>query len=83
ANAGQLVSSFATGISDPDDGALKGVAITGYTSQNGHWEYSIDSGSSWSPFTTYSSGSGLLLASNDLVRFVPNGENGGADTLTY
>ena len=82
-NSGQLVSSFATGISDPDDGALKGVAITGYSNQNGHWEYSIDGGSSWTQFGTYSSGSGLLLASDDKVRFVPNGENGGTDTLTY
>lgn len=83
ANTGQLVSSFATGISDPDDGALKGVAITGYTSQNGHWEYSIDGGGSWTTFGTYSSTGGLLLASDDKVRFVPNGENGGTDTLTY
>ncbi|NGX98659.1 MAG: cadherin-like domain-containing protein, partial [Candidatus Afipia apatlaquensis] len=82
-NSGQFVGSFATGISDPDDGALKGVAITGYTSQNGHWEYSIDGGSSWTNFATYSSGTGLLLASDDKVRFVPNGENGGTDTLTY
>ena len=83
ANTGQLVSSFATGISDPDDGALKGVAITGYTSQNGHWEYSIDGGGSWTTFGTYSSTGGLLLASDDKVRFVPSGENGGTDTLTY
>lgn len=82
-NAGQLVSSFATGISDLDDGALKGVAITGHTSQNGHWEHSIDNGSNWTTFGTYSSGAGLLLASDDKVRFVPNGQNGGTDTLTY
>ena len=82
-NPGQLVGSFATGISDPDDGALKGVAITGSTSQNGHWEYSIDNGGSWTAFGTYSSTGGLLLASDDKVRFVPNGENGGTDTLTY
>lgn len=82
-NPGQLVSSFATGISDPDDNALKGVAITGSTSQNGHWEYSIDGGGSWTTFGAYSSTGGLLLASDDKVRFVPNGENGGTDTLTY
>lgn len=83
ANPGQSVGSFATGISDADDGALKGVAITGYTNQNGHWEYSVDGGSSWTAFGTYSASSGLLLASDDKVRFVPNGENGGTDTLTY
>jgi VCBS repeat-containing protein len=84
ANVGQSVGSFATGVSDADDGALKGVAITGYTSQNGHWEYSIDDGATWSNFAaSYSPAGGLLLASDDKVRFIPNGVNGGTDTLTY
>lgn len=83
ANSGQSVGSFATGISDADDGALKGVAIIGYTSPDGHWEYSIDGGGIWTAFETYSSASGLLLASDDKVRFVPNGVNGGTETLTY
>ncbi len=82
-NSGQLVSSFATGITDPDDGALKGIAITGSSSQNGHWEYSINNGTSWTTFGLYSTSSGLLLALDDKVRFVPDGDHGGSDTLTY
>jgi len=82
-NSGQLVSSFATGITDPDDGAVKGIAITGSSSQNGHWEYSINNGTSWTAFGLYSTSSGLLLALDDKVRFVPDGDHGGSDTLTY
>ncbi len=82
-NSGQFVSSFATGITDPDDGAVKGIAITGSSSQNGHWEYSINNGTSWTAFGPYSTSSGLLLALDDKVRFVPDGNHGGSDTLTY
>lgn len=83
ANSGQLVSSFATGISDADDDAVQGVAITGYTNQNGHWEYSINNGTNWTQFGLYSTAAGLLLSSDDKVRFVPDALNGGTDTLTY
>jgi VCBS repeat-containing protein len=84
ANAGQPVSSFATGITDVDNGAVQGIAITGFTSANGHWEFSTDHAASWSGFAvSYDTTSALLLASNDLVRFVPDGNNGGTDTLAY
>jgi VCBS repeat-containing protein len=83
ANAGQTVASFLGGsIADVDHGALQGIAITATTSAHGHWEYSTD-GSTFVSFPAVSDGSALLLAATDKVRFVPDGEDGGTDTLTY
>jgi Ca2+-binding RTX toxin-like protein len=62
---------------------VKGIAITGFTSQHGHWEYSINNGTSWTAFGAYSLSSGLLLTLDDKVRFVPDGDHGGSNTLTY
>jgi VCBS repeat-containing protein len=82
-NAGQTVASFVgSSISDVDHGALEGIAITATTSSHGHWEYSTD-GSTFTAFPSVSTGSALLLAANDKVRFVPDGQDGGTDTFTY
>src|SRR5207248_310614 len=61
-------------ITDPDPGAVTGIAITGADNTNGTWQFSIDSGANWtnlgSPTVTQS-----LLLFEDLgsrVRFVPN-----------
>src|SRR5262249_35750590 len=83
-NPGQTVASFADpSISDVDNGAVKGIAVTGLTSANGTWQYSINGGSTWSNIGAVSNGSALLLADTDLIRFVPNGHNGSSDTITY
>ena len=84
-NVGQTVASFiGASITDADHNAVEGIAITGSPASNhGHWEFSIDGGQSWSQFGSYSASSALLLNSDDFVRFVPNGENGGIDTFTF
>ncbi|KRR30283.1 VCBS domain-containing protein [Bradyrhizobium retamae] len=82
-NTGQTVASFVgSSISDVDHGALEGIAITATTSAHGHWEYSTD-GSSFIAFPSVSTDTALLLAATDKVRFVPDGQDGGTDTLTY
>jgi VCBS repeat-containing protein len=92
ANDGQTISSILNtsqssmsgpSVSDVDDGALTGIAITDFTAQNGSWQYSIDGGTTWLDFGIYSDGQALLLGADDKVRFVPDGANGGTDTLTY
>ena len=83
ANAGQTVASFlGASIADVDHGALQGIAITATTSEHGQWEYSTD-GSTFVPFLAVPAGSALLLAATDMVRFVPDGKDGGTDTFTY
>ncbi|UVM51926.1 VCBS domain-containing protein [Pseudomonas sp. B21-015] len=81
-SSGVLVSSFLSST-DVDSGALKGIAITAATrtnGSNGKWQYSTDSGSTWTDVGTVSTSSALLLRSGDLVRMTGNGNAG---NLTY
>src|SRR5262249_57210403 len=83
-NTGQMVASFiGSSISDVDSGAVQGIAITTLSSTNGTWQYSTDGGTNWFAIGQVSNTSALLLRSSDLIRFVPDGHNGGTDTITY
>jgi VCBS repeat-containing protein len=83
-NPGQTVSSFiGASISDVDAGAVKGIAITGLTSTNGTWHYSTDGGTTWTAIGAVSDTTALLLDASDKIRFSPDGNNGGTDTITY
>lgn len=70
-------------MSDVDDGALQGIAITGLDSGNGTWEYSLDGGNTWHAVGTVSENNALLLRDTDKVRFVPNGQNATDGTLSF
>jgi hypothetical protein len=82
-NAGYIVSTFRGAVTDVDTGATVGIAITGLNSGNGAWQYSIDGGTTWTNVGSVSATNALLLRDSDLVRFVPNGENGTAPTFDY
>jgi len=85
-NGGQSVADLVgASIVDVDDGALQGIAVTGatVTSGNGTWQYSLDAGNSWTPIGTVSETGALLLAAQDRVRFLPDGQNGATAGLTY
>ena len=89
ANSGTTVSSIlsSAGSTSDAEGDTLGVAITGVDDTDGVWEYSTDAGSSWNTVTSTapSDGSALLLADDDLVRFVPDadfsGNAGGSVTV--
>ena len=83
-NAGQTVASFiGSTVSDVDSGAVQGIAISATANGNGSWEYSTDGGSTWNTVTGLTGANGLLLASTDKIRFVPDGQNATTATLTY
>ena len=83
-NSGQTVASFLDiNVDDVDNGAVEGIAITGRSSSSGVWEYSIDGGTSWTNFGVVSDSQSLLLGANDLVRFVPDGENGEVTSFDF
>jgi VCBS repeat-containing protein len=83
-NHGQTVASFlGDSISDADHDAQTGIAITGAESQHGHWEFSTNGGSHWDDFGAYSTSKALLLSGSDLIRFVPDGKDGGTDSFSY
>ena len=44
---GALVSAFTGGMSDVDNGAVKGIAVTATDDSHGTWYYSINNGGNW------------------------------------
>ena len=60
-----------------------GIAVTGVSTTNGHWEYSKDSEQTWTTVPGVSSTQVLLLDDTDFVRFVPNNQNGTTASLTF
>jgi hypothetical protein len=73
ANGGTLVSTLiASHFADGDSGALSGIAVIGADNTNGTWQYSTNAGGTWSSFGAPGAGAARLLASDALVRFVPN-----------
>jgi protocadherin Fat 4 len=76
-----IASAGGDRITDPDSGALEGIAISGVTGSNGTWQY--NTGSGWTDVGSVSSTSALLLRATDSLRFVPNGLNGDTGTVLF
>ncbi|MGB7324303.1 MAG: tandem-95 repeat protein, partial [Rubripirellula sp.] len=70
------------GLTDVDNTVL-GVAVTGYTTTSGTFEYSINGGSTWNSFVGVSDTNARLLRLTDLVRFTPSTTNGGTLSINY
>jgi hypothetical protein len=76
-NPGTLVADLIASaggdrISDPDAGAVEGIAITAANTANGSWQFSTDGGATWQALGAVSNGSARLLTADARVRFVPN-----------
>lgn len=93
---GTLVSSlvdFATptgqldNVTDPDAGALLGIAVIDVDASNGVWWYSTTNGSSWNLLGVASSADARLLAANANTRlyFQPNANYNGtvSNAITF
>jgi VCBS repeat-containing protein len=82
-NSGMRVSDLVGMlISDVDTNAVKGIAIYGALAGNGSWQY-LSGGTNWLPMGSVSGVQALLLAPNDRIRFVPDGQNGTSASLSY
>ena len=76
------VSSLLGGVTYADvDGPAGGIALTASTGSS-VWQYSTD-GVTWTDVGAVSNGSALLLSGSTLLRYVPDGKNGGTATLTF
>ncbi|MEG4963768.1 esterase-like activity of phytase family protein, partial [Microcoleus sp. K4-C2] len=83
-NTGTLVSALIAGaVTDPDTADTQGIAVTATDNTNGSWEYSTNSGSTWTAFGTPSTAAARLLAGNASIRFVPNADYNGSANITY
>jgi ELWxxDGT repeat protein len=82
---GALVQDLVnTAQSDPDAGALKGIAVVGL-SMNGTWQYSLDGGNSWRNFGKASATDARLLPANSQtrIRLLPAKDYDGQATMYY
>ena len=87
-NAGNTVAEIIASaggdrITDPDAGSVEGIAVTGLSSSNGTWQYSINGGTSWNAVGAVSDVSALLLRSTDKLRFVPDAQNADMASVTF
>ena len=66
-------------VTDPDAGAVLGIAITAADTTNGTWHYSIDGGTTWNALGVVSETSARLLSAdaNTRVYFQPNANYNG------
>jgi hypothetical protein len=76
------VAKLLANASDPDRGALKGVAIVD-AGGPGVWTFSIDKGKTWSALPAVAEASALLLSSSGLLRFAPAVNQTGSATIRY
>jgi uncharacterized repeat protein (TIGR01451 family) len=74
-------------VTDPDAGALLGLAVTAADVTNGSWFYSTNNGGSWSALGSVSGTSARLLAAdaNTRLYFQPNADYNGtiASAITF
>ncbi|MBE9563345.1 MAG: hypothetical protein IMF12_10850, partial [Proteobacteria bacterium] len=72
-------------ITDVDSSALKGIAVITVDNTNGSWEFSTDTGSTWTAFGTVSESTARLLTSNaaSLIRFIPNADFNGTVNISF
>ncbi len=74
-------------VTDPDGGALLGIAVTAVDNSNGIWSYSTDGGSTWSALGAVGNASARLLAADAGTRlhFQPNANFNGtlAGAITF
>ncbi|MDF1760331.1 MAG: hypothetical protein P1U40_07310, partial [Coxiellaceae bacterium] len=81
-HSGQFISDIVS-ITDADSGASSGIAVHTIDSGNGAWQYSLDSGSTWTAIINVSTSNALLLGSNDKLRFVPDGDNSDSGNVQF
>ncbi|MBE9134336.1 DUF4347 domain-containing protein, partial [Tychonema sp. LEGE 07196] len=92
ASTGTLISTIianlgGTKITDPNASASQGIAISALDTANGTWQYTTNSGTTWTNAPAVSATNALLLASdaNTKLRFVPNTGYSGtvANAITF
>ena len=81
-----VLEMIASTISDDDQSDPKGIAIVAFNASvlQGYWEFSSDSGASWSTFPASPSNALLLTAvSSSRLRFVPEPNFNGSVSVAY
>lgn len=82
-NGGRTVASPLGAGAGEVDGDVLGIAVTGQSSGNGAWQFSVDNGATWADFDTVAETDALLLRGSNRVRFLPDARNGTIADFTY
>jgi hypothetical protein len=86
-NPGVDLATFVAGlnITDPDPGAVKGIAVDFADNTNGVWQFSTNGGLSWSPFGAPNDNFARLLEATGQtrIRFVPATNFFGTATFNF
>jgi hypothetical protein len=82
---GAPVSDLVEHVTDPDAGALSGIAVTGVDNTNGTWQFSLDGGATWTNIPPVSETNALLLSADvdTRVRFLPKVRFTGFASLSF
>jgi hypothetical protein len=74
ASIGEVLNQMSDDYSDIDHDTEFGLAVTGVSNANGQWQYSTDSGQTWTDIFVVSEDKALLLADDTQtrLRFQPN-----------
>ena len=75
---GALISA-GTNFTDPDAGALRGIAVTGVNVTTGTWWYTTNNGTTWQTIGAVSDTNALLLHANSTTRLYFQGITPGPD----
>lgn len=78
-----LASAGGDRITDPDSLPQEGIAVTTLDTSLGTWQYSLNSGGSWTAFPAVSESSALLLDTGAMIRLVPNSNANGSTSLDF
>ena len=81
---GTLVSDLVSQVDGFDaEGAAMGIAVTFAQEGLGRWDYSLNGGSSWTTMAQVNPTMAQLLEPTDMVRFEPNYNYNGNQTLQF
>ncbi|WP_309974494.1 calcium-binding protein, partial [Variovorax guangxiensis] len=69
-------------VSDADNGAITGIALTGVNAANGSWWYSMNGGATWATVGAVSNSSALLLAADANTRVYFQGDSNFSGTVS-
>ena len=82
--ASTQVSTLVSGaVTDPDAGALRGIAVTSASNFWGTWQFSLNGGTTWQAMNEPTSSAALLLPGWAHVRFLPKADFNGTVKLYY
>ncbi len=72
-----LASAGDDRITDPDAGAMEGIAVIDIDNSNGTWQYDANADGNWQAFGSVDNSSAVLLGSTSRIRFLPTADYSG------